>query len=203
MCLGMFGGTLDSNLIISNTANNEGGGIHIFGVGTWTNNVLIDNYAGHSGSAMFILPGGPELVHTTLARNHGGDGSAIYITDGPVPGWTTSVELINTVFVSHTIGISITAGHTVTVDSVLWHDVPTKLSAESGSSTTIKNEFTGDPAFAVDGYHITAGSEAIDNGMDAGISVDMDGEPRPAGAGYDLGADELWINVYLPLVQNE
>ena len=201
MSMGMFGGPLVSNLIISNTANGDGGGINIFGNSKLTNNTLIDNYAGGSGSALYIQPVGSELVHTTLARNHGGDGSAIYITDGPFG--TADVKLINTVFVSHTIGISITAGHTVTVDSVLWYSTPTKLSADPGSTSSVVNEFTGDPAFAADGHHITAGSAAIDKGLDAGILVDVDGEPRPAGAGYDLGADELWIKVYLPVVVNE
>jgi hypothetical protein len=150
---------------------------------------------------MFIQPMGPDLVHTTLARNHGGDGSAIYITDGPFG--QASVGLTNTIFVSHTIGISITAGHTVTVDSILLNDVPTPISAEDGSFTAIKNIYHGDPLFAHDGYHLTAGSAAIDMGIDAGITVDIDGEPRPSGAGYDLGADELWIVVYLPMVTNK
>ena len=29
---------------------------------------------------------------------------------------------------------------------------------------------------------------------------DIDGESRPRGTGYDLGADEFWYRVYLPLV---
>jgi hypothetical protein len=155
----------------------------------WTNNVLLDNYAGCSGSALYIQPLGPDLIHTTIAHNHGGDGSAIYITDGPFG--QASVGLTNTIFVSHTVGISITAGHTVTVDSILLNDVPTPISAEDGSFTAIKNIYHGDPLFANDGYHLTAGSPAIDKGVDAGVTVDIDGEPRPTGTGYDLGADEF------------
>jgi hypothetical protein len=40
-------------------------------------------------------------------------------------------------------------------------------------------------------YHLTYTSPAIDAGdVDTGVTVDMDGDLRPMGAGYDIGADE-------------
>ncbi len=47
---------------------------------------------------------------------------------------------------------------------------------------------------------MTAASAAIDKGVEAGVGFDVDGDARPAGAGYDLGADEFWFKIYLPLV---
>ena len=63
------------------------------------------------------------------------------------------------------------------------------------------NDCSGDPAFDTDGYHLTSSSAAIDAGVDAGVTTDIDGDARPRGAGYDIGADEFgqWY-VYLPLV---
>jgi hypothetical protein len=67
---------------------------------------------------------------------------------------------------------------------------------------TVNNQFTGNPAFATDGYHLSLNSAAIDKGVNAGVTEDIDGEFRPSELGYDLGADELWPKVvYLPLVR--
>ena len=55
------------------------------------------------------------------------------------------------------------------------------------------HDFVGDPDFvstSQDDYHLGAASQAIDRGPGVGVSEDMDGHPRPIGAGYDLGADE-------------
>jgi hypothetical protein len=40
-------------------------------------------------------------------------------------------------------------------------------------------------------YHIQSGSTAVDAGSDAAITSDFDDELRPAGTGFDIGADEV------------
>jgi hypothetical protein len=54
---------------------------------------------------------------------------------------------------------------------------------------------------AADGYHLTRSSPAIDRGIAAGVLTDIDGDSRPMGSGYDLGADEFRFKVYLPLIR--
>jgi hypothetical protein len=44
---------------------------------------------------------------------------------------------------------------------------------------------------AGDNYHIPVGSPAIDSGLNVGITTDLDGNSRPQGNGYDIGAYEF------------
>jgi len=65
-----------------------------------------------------------------------------------------------------------------------------------------------DPQF-VDGmqndFHLMASSPAIDAGTPVAVTTDIDGDARPQGLGYDMGADEFVTGVqsvrtYLPLI---
>ena len=62
-----------------------------------------------------------------------------------------------------------------------------------GSVLGGSHNVVGDPKFvdaAHDDYHLKADSAAIDAGTDLGIAIDVDGDPRPTGAGFDIGFDE-------------
>jgi hypothetical protein len=192
--------TLIDNTILSNSAGDGGGMCLGWGSeGTLINNVIAGNQASRLGSGLWIEGSSARLLHNTIARNRGGDESGICVMEEH--GIPSTAALTNTVLVSHGVGIRVTGGNTVTVASVLWHSTPITVSQSPTAVVTLQNQYTGDPAFAADGYHLMAGSAAVDKGVDAGVTVDIDGEARPAGAGYDLGADEFWWHkIYLPLV---
>ena len=107
-------------------------------------------------------------------------------------GEYTTLAFTNTIISGHTTGITITTGSTATLNSTLWHGNTT----DRGGAGTINhsNDHGGDPAFvnpAGGDYHIGATSEAIDAGIDAGVVLDIDGQVRPWGNGFDIGADEF------------
>ncbi|MBI4786750.1 MAG: DUF11 domain-containing protein [Chloroflexi bacterium] len=109
---------------------------------------------------------------------------------------------------------------TTSADYTLWfpaRDVLVRDTKNQCAAPTTTHDFTGDPAFtaspssspdfrslrdfgslasAADNYHLGVTSAAIDKGPGVGVTTDIDGNPRPAGAAYDLGADE-YSNVNL------
>jgi uncharacterized repeat protein (TIGR01451 family) len=108
------------------------------------------------------------------------------------------VTLTNTILVSHSVGISVDLDSSAYLEGTLWG------SGEWANETDWVGpvypgtvNIWGDPAFLAPDtgdYHLGPGSEAIDAGVDAGVTVDFDGEPRPLppDGDYDIGADEFF-----------
>jgi hypothetical protein len=189
--------TLNGNTIINNTAATTdaiyslGGGLSARpdSILTLINNVVAGNRASE-GAGLWI--GGSSygwLSHNTIANNTAIDnsGQGVYVDE------FTTLTFTNTLISGHEgVGITVTADGTAILEGTLWHG----NGADTGGGGTILSGTVNvydDPAFvnpATGDYHLGPGSAAIDAGIDAGINTDIDGDPRPLGPGFDIGADE-------------
>jgi len=160
---------------------------------------LVNNVIARSGDKTLAATGyagnplTATLLHNTLVGS--GSGSGVDVETGYV-----TLFLTNTIVASHTWGIS----DTVPASSIVLAD-HTLFWANTNDGIRGSNPVDGSPAFAADGYHILAGSAAYNRGVDAGVTTDIDGNPRPDSCSPDIGADELITGlacrrVYLPVV---
>jgi uncharacterized repeat protein (TIGR01451 family) len=183
--------TIRGSWVSSNTAD-YGGGVYLAS----GNHVLINSVvADNRGGGLYVEGGTSRLLHTTIARN----GSGVYVANAGADH--SAVWLTNTILVSHTVGITVAAGSTATLEATLWGGGDWSNDADWGGAGAIitgAHNYRGDPVFAaphVGDYHLGEGSAAINAGVDAGVTDDVDGELRPMGHGYDIGADELLIEL--------
>ncbi len=180
--------TMNDNLVSGNTARDYGGGLLLGRTEAVLNNNVILSNAAQYGGGLLVVNSSAQLQHTTIARNKGESGSGMCVITS-LDGKNSSVALTNTILVSHTVGISVTSGNTVTLNGVLWYSNTANI--DGGGTVTVTRAISGNPAFAADGYHLLAGSAAIDQGVSTDVATDIDGRHRPQGAAPDLGADEF------------
>ena len=160
---------------------------------------LVNNVVARSGEQTVVATGyavdplTATLLHNTLVGS--GTGYGVFVETGYV-----TLYLTNTIVASHTWGITNTfpASSTVHVDHTLFW-------ANTNNGIQGTSPVSGNPAFAADGYHLGSGSAAIDRGVNAGVATDIDGEVRPAGCTFDIGADEFFTSlvcryIHLPIV---
>jgi uncharacterized repeat protein (TIGR01451 family) len=194
--------TFSGNAVVANHAS-RGGGVYV-GLNSdaaLTNDVFADNRASLEGSGLYIFASLTRLRHTTIARNSDGDGSGVHVADSSYLDAFSDVALTNTILVSHAVGINVATGNTATLEATLWGTGTWANATDWSGAGTIFTGTThvrGDPAFVgpdAGDYHIRLASAAVDRGVDAGVDVDRDGDPRPLGHGIDIGADETGLIV--------
>ena len=189
---------LEANMIVDNVAadgnNGRGGGVRI-GICptfTMTNNIVARNDASARGSGIAVAYSDGQLAHNTIVENLAGDGVGVRVDFSG-----SDVVLYNNIIVSHTVGISNTnPASTVGAKYTLFEG----NGMDYGGGVTSSNEVPG-PAMLLADYHLGAGSNAINTAATLSwVTHDIDGDSRPIGDLPDIGADEAWRWVFLPLV---
>lgn len=192
--------TLTRNVFVGNIAigSSGGGGGALYlaeAVATMSNNLLIANVAGGQCGGGIAVNGGVSLhaQHTTLVANRGHwpwgfCGGGIHTDpDG------NRVVMTNTVAVSHTTAIANRSGDFY-MTGTLWGSGGWANEVNTLGGVISTTNVYAEPGFVAPSagdYHLAPGSAAIDTGVVSGAGRDIDGEPRPMGVGYDLGADEF------------
>lgn len=162
-----------------------------------TNTLLANNSASAAnGSGLRIDNSTARLWHTTLFANVSLEGSAVHIsgrspTRLAIPPAT--VSLIDTIIANQVTGVVADSVGEVSLDHTLFDNtaVPT-VTTGSGCIVSTAN-YSGTTMFVAPGinFRLMGSSPAVDKGVDAGVTDDLDGRPRPVGLAPDLGAYEF------------
>jgi hypothetical protein len=192
-----FSGNLISN-IIDNPGVSYGVYLEINNGGRFSQ--LVNNIIAHHASTNIYISGYSGLATTANLYHNTLDGApyGIYLYQ-----YTTII--VTHCIISHHPAIGIyKAGtyNTVTVNYTLFHG----NGLDGDWDTLIHPIPSGDPYYvdaAGGDYHIQSNSAARDQATSTGYTYDFESDVRPMGAGstpYDVGADEFWWKLYLPVI---
>jgi len=215
---------LSCNRILSNTgsiAAQGHGGLYLYNTtATLDSDLIVANVGTLSPTAstyengMWVTAGTVLTATNIVVARNGlpGRGRGVYL-QGSIGSVT--VTLVNSTVVSNTVeGIACNGVYSVTlVNLILWGneddlDGCTATYSDVGDGDAGTGNISSDPLFvdaANNDFHLRPDSPCIDRGASPVTYTlvpddDWDGDSRPIGGGYDMGIDEVWKYVYLPLV---
>ena len=204
--------TIDSCTVSYNVAENHGSGLVFDQIchPVVTNTLIFGNSTtgpSNGGGIRCISGAEPWIAHCTIANNHVGEGGGGGIlclgswkdrTDTSSDRAITHATIVNCIFWGNygAEGPDIWVGNHDAELTISYSDVPGGEEGVFVAPSCILHWLDGnmdaDPLFVgVDDYHLAADSPCINAGTDAGVYTDRDGDERPQGAGFEMGADEF------------
>jgi len=182
--------TIKRSRIENNACEAQGGvgGISNSGNLSLINSIIYGNIAGWNGLGGGIDTGGPTfLYNSTVVNNQAGGyerhpgGGGIYVEDASIVEIVNSVLWRNTGYENYLLVDSQIEG---VPESVTYSDI---MGGWAGTGN-----IDSDPDFwSANDFRLESYSPCIDTGTSEGApSEDIEGTPRPQGAGYDMGAYE-------------
>jgi len=110
-----------------------------------------------------------------------------------VPGGD-QVFVTDTIFSGYQVGLSARSKSTIVADGVLWDNTATPTETLTGGSVSVSHDYVGSAGYAnpaLNDFHLTTNSQAINRGVSNIPAADFEGNPRPIGPASDLGYDEF------------
>jgi len=188
-------------LIEDNDASLNGGGIYFSdGSPALVSDSEITGNAAWAGGGITCNYTSPTLVNCIVAMNLG-----TYVAGGVQCHESNAILNHCTIYSNDASteggGLRCDASNPILTNCILWGNTPEEIWTYSSDPVITYSDIQGgwpgtgnidqNPKFVGGGdLHLTESSPCIDAGTNAGISSDIDGDVRPQGAGYDMGADE-------------
>ncbi|OEU78655.1 MAG: hypothetical protein BA865_13830 [Desulfobacterales bacterium S5133MH4] len=190
--------TIEANYIYENGSGSEGDG----GIGNCNNSAasIISNtvYNNNLGGISIRDHANPRIINNTISGHNAAAFSSGGIKVSQNMG-ISSVVILNNIITNNKCGLRSQSCQYCSGND--YNDVWNNSDDYVGFTKGV-NDISCDPLFADFGkgdFHLQQGSPCIDAGTSEGApDADIDGDSRPQGAGYDMGAGEYSDNGSLP-----